>query len=94
MKRGDVVIRKSTLWHRGMPNRSQAVRPMLAMTFGETMAPSGDPFADNGGKILFEANRFKTTLLGRLRERTFVALPQAHSAIRFVRSVLGKDGYA
>jgi hypothetical protein len=94
MKRGDVLIRTSTLWHRGMPNRSTAPRPMLAMTFGEAVAPKGDPFATYDGKITFEANRFKTTFLGQLRERTFVAWPQAHSAIRFVRSVLGKDGYA
>lgn len=93
MQRGDVVLRKSSLWHRGMPNNSRTPRPMLAMTFGESMAPAGDPFRANDGKILFESNRFKTTLLGRLRERSFVALPQVHSALRFVRSVLGKDGY-
>src|ERR1700760_138295 len=27
---GDVVIRSSMLWHRGMPNKSKAIRPMLA----------------------------------------------------------------
>jgi ectoine hydroxylase-related dioxygenase (phytanoyl-CoA dioxygenase family) len=94
MQRGDVLIRKSTLWHRGMPNRSQAPRPMLAMTFGESSAPKGDPFREHDGKIVFETNRFNTNLLGQLRERSFVAMPLAHSALRFVRSLMGKDGYA
>jgi hypothetical protein len=93
MKRGDVVVRVSTLWHRGMPNKSHTPRPMLAMTFGEVSAPSGDPFGAQGGKIVFETNRFRPNMLGRIRERTFVAFPLAHSTLRFVRSLLGKDGY-
>ena len=40
MKRGDVIIRKSTLWHRGMPNHSTAMRPQLTFTFGEGGAPT------------------------------------------------------
>jgi hypothetical protein len=72
---------------------SQTPRPMLAMTFGEISAPDGDPFRANDGKILFETNRFKTDWLGQLRERSYVAMPSAHSALRFVRSLMGKDGY-
>lgn len=93
MQQGDVLVRKSTLWHRGMPNRSSAMRPMLAFTFGEDCAPTGDPFAQNGGKILFEPNRFRTNWVGQIREHTFVKVPLAHSAIRFVQSLLGKDRY-
>jgi ectoine hydroxylase-related dioxygenase (phytanoyl-CoA dioxygenase family) len=92
MQQGDVVVRPSTLWHRGMPNKSARPRPMLALTFGEASAKS-DPFGQNGGKIVFEPNRFKTNWLGRARERSFVAAPLAHSAIRFVQSLLGKDRY-
>ena len=90
---GDVLVRTSRLWHRGMPNRSASPRPMLAFTFGEKVAPKGDPFAVNGGKIAFDPNWFKPTALGRLREKTFVTAPITYSAYRLVRSLVGTKGY-
>jgi len=93
LKAGDVLIRTSRLWHRGMPNRSATPRPMLAFTFGEKVAPKGDPFAFNDGKIKFDPNWFRPDLLGRLRERTFVTAPITYSAYRFARSLVGKKGY-
>jgi ectoine hydroxylase-related dioxygenase (phytanoyl-CoA dioxygenase family) len=93
LKQGDVLIRTSRLWHRGMPNLGPAARPMLALTFGETCAPTDDPFQANGGKIAFEPNWFRTNMLGRLRERTFVTAPITYSAYRFVRSLVGNKGY-
>lgn len=93
LSQGDVLVRTSRLWHRGMPNNSQAPRPMLAVTIGETCAPAGDPFQTHGGKIRFEPNWYKTDLLGRLRERTFVTAPITYSAYRFVRSLYGNKGY-
>ena len=35
LQQGDVILRKSTLWHRGMPNKTPTPRPMMAITFGE-----------------------------------------------------------
>jgi ectoine hydroxylase-related dioxygenase (phytanoyl-CoA dioxygenase family) len=93
LKAGDVLIRTSRLWHRGMPNRSATPRPMLAFTFGEKVAPKGDPFQTNDGKINFDPNWFRPNLLGRLRERTFVTAPITYSAYRFARSLVGKKGY-
>jgi ectoine hydroxylase-related dioxygenase (phytanoyl-CoA dioxygenase family) len=93
MRQGDVLVRSSRTWHRGMPNLSRKPRPMLGITFGEDCAPAGDPFLENGGAIAFFPNRFRTDALGRLRERTYVAAPGVHAALRFVRSLLGKDGY-
>lgn len=93
LKQGDVLIRTSRLWHRGMPNRSRAARPMLAFTFGEKVAPAGDPFQFNDGKVKFDPNWFRPDLLGRMRERTFVAAPIVYSAYRFARSLVGKKGY-
>jgi hypothetical protein len=93
LKAGDVLVRTSRLWHRGMPNRSATPRPMLAFTFGEKVAPKGDPFAFNDGKIKFDPNWFRPDLLGRLRERTFVTAPITYSAYRFARSLVGKKGY-
>jgi hypothetical protein len=93
MEQGDVLVRSSRLWHRGMPNLSSTPRPMIGITFGEDCASDADPFRVGDGKIQFFPNRFRTDWLGRVRERTYVAAPGVLSALRFVRSMLGKDGY-
>jgi hypothetical protein len=95
LAQGDVVVRSSNLWHRGMPNRSSAPRPMFALTLGDKRAPAppGDPFRINDGKIKFYPNWFRPNFLGRLRERTFVAAPITYSSYRFVRSLFGNKGY-
>jgi hypothetical protein len=93
LSQGDVIVRKSTLWHRGMPNRTDAPRPMMAITFGEMDDLAADPFAANGGRIEFYPNWYNTGRLGQLRERTFVAAPITYSAYRFVRSLYGNKGY-
>ena len=90
MTQGDVLVRKSNLWHRGMPNKSSTPRPMLSITFGELSAPPGDPF---DGDIAFYPNWYNTGRLGILRERVFVAAPVSYSAYRFVKSLRGNRGY-
>jgi hypothetical protein len=95
LNEGDVLLRSSNLWHRGMPNRTSSPRLMLAMTFGDPGVPTfEDPFDVDQGEISFHANWFRTTRLGRLRERTFVAAPITYSAYRFARSLVGNKGYA
>jgi hypothetical protein len=94
MEQGDVVLRKSTLWHRGMPNRSSSLRPQLTFTFGERSAPEGDPFMVNDGKIYFEPNWYKTDRIGQVRETVFVKVPFSYSTYRFTRSLVGNKGYA
>jgi len=94
MRAGDVLVRKSTLWHRGMPNKSRTPRAMMSLTFGEKSAPEGDPFGVHEGNLFFYANWFNTSRLGRLREQTFVAAPLSYSAYRFVKSLRGNKGYS
>jgi hypothetical protein len=86
LERGDVMIRTSALWHRGMPNPSSRPRPMLALTWEDGGSELADPYSIHAGKISFFPNRYKPTGLGRLRERAFVAVPGVNSAFRFVRS--------
>ncbi len=93
MSQGDVLIRVSTLWHRGMPNHTEQARPMLALTLGEKGVNTDDPLAYADGKVEFQANWFRTNLLGRLRERTTVHAPITYSAYRFARSLVGTKGY-
>jgi hypothetical protein len=94
LAQGDVLIRTSNLWHRGMPNMTSVPRPMLAFTLGEKPGEEGrDPFL-NGEKITFEANWYKEDFFGQLREHTFVKAPFTYNAYRFVRSLYGNKGYA
>jgi ectoine hydroxylase-related dioxygenase (phytanoyl-CoA dioxygenase family) len=93
MKQGDVLIRTSNVWHRGMPNFTDAPRPMLALTWEDGGSTKPDPFQVEDGKIVFRQNWYQPTALGRLRERTFVAAPITYSAYRFVTSLYGTKGY-
>ncbi len=93
MKAGDVLVRVSNLWHRGMPNHSAAPRPMLAFTWEDGGSVYDDPFQLDGGKIVFRPNWFRPSRLGRLRERTFVAAPFTYSAYRVVDSLISNKSY-
>ena len=93
MEQGDIMVRTSNVWHRGMPNKTSVARPMLALTWEDGGSQHDDPFAVEGGKIQFRPNWFKPTRLGRIRERMFVKLPISYSAYRFVTSLYGKKGY-
>lgn len=88
MRPGDVVIRTSTLWHRGMPNRTDKPRPMLAFTWEDGGSSREDPYQLHDGRITFLPNRYSTDLKSRIRERAFVALPALGMAYRAVRSLL------
>lgn len=93
MQQGDVLVRSSNLWHRGMPNLSTVARPMMALTWEDGGSSADDPFAAEAGKITFRPNWYRPNLLGRMRERTFIAAPISYSAYRFVRSLIGTKGY-
>lgn len=86
LRQGDVVIRTSTLWHRGMPNLSPVPRPMLAFSWEDGGSKQADPYAAHDGKITFLPNRFRTDWKGRLIEQAFVAAPRLGSAVHIARS--------
>jgi hypothetical protein len=90
MKPGDVVIRPSTLWHRGMPNFTRQGRPMLAFSWEDGGSSEADPYGIHGGRITFLPNRHRTDWAGRLRERAFVAAPALGTAFLVVQSLLAK----
>jgi hypothetical protein len=87
MNAGDVAIRLSTTWHRGMPNKTNAVRPMLAFTWENGGSELADPYTAHGGKITFLANRYAQNTVGRLRERAFASMPALGTSYLFVRSI-------
>jgi Phytanoyl-CoA dioxygenase (PhyH) len=94
LRRGDVLVRTSTLWHRGTANRSGCVRPLMSLSFGEKEAEPEDPFAVNGGGIAFYPNWYSNaTRADILRERLEKSLPLTRSAGRLAKSLLGERGY-
>jgi hypothetical protein len=92
MKRGDIMVRTSNVWHRGMPNLTTVARPMVALTWEEGGSVHDDPFSVEGGKITFRPNWFIPSRMGRLREKIFVKVPFSYSAFRFVRSLYSNKG--
>ncbi|MFT3925232.1 MAG: phytanoyl-CoA dioxygenase family protein [Myxococcales bacterium] len=88
MSVGDVLIRPSTLWHRGMPNFSKTIRPMLGFTWEDGGSKLEDSFSAHGGKIAFLPNRYTQDFVGQLRERAFANLPALGNGYLFVRSLL------
>lgn len=88
MRRGDVLVRTSTLWHRGMPNRSGMARPMFALTWEDGGGRDPDPYGIHGGNVVFLPNRHRTDWKGQLRERAFVAAPRLGTAVRVLQSML------
>jgi ectoine hydroxylase-related dioxygenase (phytanoyl-CoA dioxygenase family) len=94
LDQGDILIRTSTLWHRGTPNRSNAVRPMMSLSFGEKEATEEDPFKVGGGGISFYPNWYRNSSeLHVLRERLEKALPASRSAGRLAKSLLRPRGF-
>jgi hypothetical protein len=91
MKQGDVLVRNSNLWHRGMTNRSSEPRPQLSLTWEDGGSTESNPFNVDGGAIRFLPNWFKPTRVGRLREQLFVKVPIVYSALRFMRSVFDSE---
>jgi hypothetical protein len=93
LRQGDVLVRTSSLWHRGMPNRTGQPRPMLAFTWEDGGSREADPFRAGGGQITFRQNWYRSDLPGRVRERLHVAAPFTYEAYRFARSLVGTKGY-
>jgi hypothetical protein len=85
---GDVILRSSMLWHRGMPNMSNAIRPMLAFTWENGGSDLTDPYTAHGGKITLLTNRYAQNFSGRLRERAFASLPALGKGYLFIRSII------
>jgi Phytanoyl-CoA dioxygenase (PhyH) len=88
LEQGDVLIRSSTVWHRGMPNHSRTNRPMLAFSWEDGGSQLSDPYDLHGGEVRFLPNRYTSGLAGKFRERAFAQLPRVASGYRFARSLV------
>lgn len=83
-RQGDVLIRPSTLWHRGTTNPSSTPRPMAAQIF--TRDPADDAAAHEG-PIRFRGNRYYGRF-ARAKEALAMHFPALDDGLRLARSVL------
>jgi hypothetical protein len=60
VKAGSVVIRDIRMWHAGMPNRTDAPRPMIAMIHWVSWWPTGPIQMPKGSEPIFEHPRLFT----------------------------------
>jgi|GEM_PF-2437126 len=78
---GDVYIRFGTLWHRGMPNRGTAARPMMTIIMTPCDSPAADPDTDE--PMGFYANRYYGKL-ALVRELSEVYLAPLFHCLRYL----------
>jgi hypothetical protein len=60
-RRGSMLIRDIRLWHAGMPNRTSAPRPMIAMIHSSEWLATGTPLAFPAGTEPFFDHPILTT---------------------------------
>ena len=60
VKAGSVMIRDMRLWHRGMPNHADALRPMIAMIHSVSWWPTPRLVFEKGSESLFAGTALQT----------------------------------
>tara|TARA_B100000965_G_scaffold124007_2_gene102638 strand:+ start:22185 stop:22970 length:786 start_codon:yes stop_codon:yes gene_type:complete len=97
---GSCLVRTSNLWHRGTPNKTKNIRPMINLVFSKNkdkdnkdyLVSNLDNHPDLKGPIKFSNNWYTTTRLGRIWEVLTVKAPLIHAAKRIVMSIIRPIG--
>lgn len=103
---GDIFIRDSRVWHRGMENLSSNIRPMIAFTF-ERKKNDHEPLNFQGAwepfeiennsfpeRIEFLNNWFTTGYLSENYEKIIIKFPIIRSIRRIINSIIKPKGSA
>ena len=87
---GDIFIRDSNLFHRGMENLSLEPRPMVALTLSKKdIATTEEMDATfGGGEIEFLNNWFESDNKGRFLEHFYMHFPILRSLKRIIASIV------
>ena len=91
VSQGDVVVRNSNLWHRGMTNHSASPRPSRHLRGKMAAATLLIHLILTEERSLSTRTGSSRLRLDVLREQLFVKVPVAYSALRFTRSLLDKE---
>ena len=87
LEKGDIVIRKHNLWHKGTKNKSNNHRYLLSLF----IFPKSSNYQINHKKTLevsISSNFFKNNLSGYLQEFVYSRLRILHFLFRFMKSIL------
>ena len=87
---GDIFVRDSNLFHRGMDNLSRSPRSMVAITLSkkDIATPSEIEAPFGGGKIDFMNNWFEDNLFGKIMENIYMYFPAIRSIKRILASLI------
>lgn len=86
LKKGQILIRRHNLWHRGTKNLSNKPRLLLSFILTPKLYNNKiDPISSN---LEILPNFFKTTLLGRVQEFSYVYLSGLHLSFKLLISLI------
>ena len=88
MKRGQILIRKHNLWHRGTKNLS--TKPRLLLSFIITLKDKKNKLDKTSSKFKILRNSFRNDLSGRLHEIIYAKLKFVIIIVKIFISFLKK----
>ena len=86
LKKGDILIRKHCVWHRGTKNKSSNSRFLLTYLLHEKSNKFHNKF-DNSSEIFFYNNFFKSDVKGKIKEFLYVKFGFIFFLYKFMRSI-------
>ena len=86
MKKGQILIRKHNLWHRGTVNFSNKQRLLLSFVMIPKWRNTNIEPISSEFEIL--PNFFKSSLMGRIQEFLYVRLFSIHTVLKIFKSIL------
>ena len=94
MQRGDILLRMSTLWHRGMPNGQPGAAADDVGDVRRRRRAGGRPVHGERRPTRVLPELVLDQPAGSASRAMFVSAPISYSGYRFVRSLYGNKGYS
>lgn len=93
---GSCLVRSSNLWHRGTPNKTNEIRPMINLVFTKNKSSDDSDFLlsnidnhpDLVGPIVFKNNWYSASKKGIIWEYITVKIPVIYSIKRIIMSII------
>lgn len=86
LSKGDIVIRKNGLWHRGTKNNSDQPRFLLAITLTKKDKKINQQSFEGNEKIKVQSNFFNPSFFGKIEEKIYTKFRYIYIIIRLVKS--------
>ncbi|MBM3350049.1 MAG: hypothetical protein FJY58_10210 [Betaproteobacteria bacterium] len=98
-KAGFGLLRSSRVWHRGMPNNTRQLRPMLSIVFHESKSSEGEMIRAAKSKLRAGPVRLSSTqwfypgssIVRDCQHFLYVKIPLLHGAVRILKSCAFKN---